>query len=733
MVDFGKKLADEERAARGGYIDDVFGSGGLFAQAFPGYEARQGQVDLARAVDVAIREGVPAIAEGPTGTGKSVAYLVPLVWHLTQGREGLLARRPAPPPPPEGPLSDLDSDEAADRPEGEEGPEPPRALVATANIALQEQVIRKDVPLLQGLLPWRFTAALAKGRSNYLCLDRHDDTAGELVLEPLRDHDDRAQWLEIARWAATTGTGDFSELPFELRSSLRPKLSVSADDCVGPTCPRRADCFPQKAKRAVKRADIIVANYHLLFAHLALAAEGAQLLPRFDVVVLDEAHAAADIARDFFGFRVTPGALRHAARLLVAPKGKSKKGFLPTIDPELRAEIDRLSDGFFSELRDHRRSPRYYARLSEPDVAEAAPLCEALRKAATLYQATADKGEAAPPRQAELLRAGRRARILAGDVERAIGLLDPKREIYFVEEEDRGPGVPSRIALCGAPLDPAPLLRATLFESPELTTVVATSATLATSRGDDAFDYAVRQLGAEAATELLVDSPFDLRRQALTIVPRDAPDPKAKDFAEQLAPLVVRVVELARGRTLGLFTSRRGLRVAAEAVRAELGDRYSILVQGEAPRTQLVERFRKDVSSVLLGTRSFWAGVDVPGEALSCVVIDKVPFDPPDDPIADAMDEKLGRKCFVEWAIPRAATELRQGFGRLIRSKQDRGVVVILDRRLVLKPWGKKLRRALPETAFSEDLEDVGRFLFPEPVAAPAGPTRRRSAAGGSR
>jgi ATP-dependent DNA helicase DinG len=263
-----------------------------------------------------------------------------------------------------------------------------------------------------------------------------------------------------------------------------------------------------------------------------------------------------------------------------------------------------------------------------------------------------------------------------------------------------------------------------------LVCAVATSATLATSRGRTAFDYAVRTLGADAAETLLVDSPFDLARQALTVVPRDAPDPKAKDYSERIAQLVVRTVELARGKTLCLFTSRRALKICAEAVRAELGDRYVILVQGDAPRTQLVERFRNDVSSVLMGTRSLWAGVDVQGDALSALLIDRIPFDPPDDPLSDAMDEVLGRKMFSEWSIPRAAVELRQGFGRLIRSKTDRGVVVLCDRRLVTKPWGKMILRALPETPRSEDLADVETFLYP---AQRTLPTRRRSVAGGGR
>ncbi len=708
------------------YLDEVFGPAGFFASAFPGYEPRDGQIALAKQVDSAIRNCRSALVEGPTGTGKSVGYLVPLIYHLHHNAKTIVEEREDAPRSMSDELADLN-----DELQGTGGErEPARALVVTANIALQEQLVGKDVPLLQRILPWPFTAAIAKGRANYLCHDRFDDSVAEYLLEPPRDYDDRRQWNEVAAWASTTQTGDFSELPFEIRPSLKPRLAVTADDCLGKSCPRRLDCHAEKAKQSVAKAQIIVTNYHLLFAHLALAMEGAAILPRFDIVVMDEAHEASDIARDFFGFRITAGSIRHAARLLVPGKVKGKKAPLPEIDRELHEQITASADHFFEQLREHRRSREYFARIRDERVAEPEGLCAGLLKASTLYQGMADNGGLEAARAAELRRAARRVKLLRGNIEAAMSLEGALGKgskkggsVYFIEEEERDRG-PARVTLCARPLDVAPMLRESLFEALNLRCTVATSATLATGRGADAFDFAVKQLGAEDADELLVDSPFDHQRQALLVLPKEVPDPSSKDFADRLAPIIVRAVEEAQGRTLGLFTSRKGLRIAAEALRTALGEQYVILVQGEAPRMQLVKRFKDDVSSVLLGTKSFWAGVDVPGEALSCVLVDRIPFDPPDDPILDALSER-SRATFTEYSIPRAAVELRQGFGRLIRSRQDRGVVVLLDKRLVSKGYGKKILRALPDAPISNDLGDIGRFLR---ARAPA---RRRSAVAG--
>jgi ATP-dependent DNA helicase DinG len=674
------------------YITQVFGANGLLSKRFEGYQPRPGQMELAHAVDHAVREGDRVLVEAPTGTGKSVGYLVPAVYHLTVGAEALLAAR-------------VSGEEDGFDPEDDADPAPPpRAVIATANIALQEQLIGKDVPMLQKLLPWEFTAAIAKGRANYLCLHRFDETTADVLLDPIRDPEDRARWNDVAKWAATTEKGDLSELPFELSSNLRPRLSVTADDCMRKACGRFDDCHSERARKAVQDADLVVTNYHMLCSHLAFAAEfGKGILPRFDILILDEAHALPDVARDFFGFRVTSGAISYATRLMAASKWKGGSPFKPS----LREDLMRAAEDFFGELLAYKKGPIYHARLKEPDPVESARLVSLLEQARDAQLGVASSGVDLE-RAEQLRRAARKCRIHAENIRRAMKNEDKGRdcdEVFFVEEQGRS------AALCCKPVKVEGILKSTIWEQASIRAVVATSATLAADNSPNALDYFAIEVGAEKAEQLVVESPFRFEEQALLVVPGDLPDPKSKTFSDDVARVIADVVEAADGRTLVLCTSYKTLTSAADLLERRFGDRFAILRQGQAPRTQLIARFKADVSSVLVGTKSFWEGVDVPGEALSCTVIDKIPFDPPDDPINDAMSEILGEKAFREYAIPRAAIALRQGFGRLIRSATDRGVVVMCDKRLVDKPFGKTILRALPRTRLSRSIDEIRPFL----------------------
>jgi ATP-dependent DNA helicase DinG len=645
----------------GDYIDEAFGPGGHLSRALPGYEPRRGQVDLARAVDRAIRDSTVLLGEAGTGVGKSFAYAVPAVWHAVhEGR---------------------------------------RVLVVTANLNLQDQLAGKDLPLLRACLPWPFDFAVMKGRANYLCLDRHADSLSESVFGSLFGRREEVeQWDRVNSWAAETTGGDVAELPFEPLPSLRQRFTVGAEDCLGRACPRHGDCFANRAKVRAESAHVVVANYHLLFAHLQVVRGSggeAAVLPPFDAMVLDEANRAADIARDFFGARVTAGACRWAARLLAGKEGD--------LDPELKERISGEADRFFEALGDHAASPAYRSRLRRADsVRDWGRLVGLMQRASSVYLSAAGTEE--PKRKEQLRKCASRCEGIVSAVTAAMS--DPAGDddrVYFVDRQG------DRVALASKAIDVSGRLRAELFEAESVGSVTCTSATLRVGASFEFFSGEVGVAESHDVEELVAESPFDFREQCLLVVPRDAPDPKLDVQHREAARLFVEACRQAGGRTLGLFTSYRSLTVAHELASARLP--YRVMRQGEAPRHELVRRFREDKTSVLLGAESFWSGVDVPGEALSCVVMDRLPFPNPSDPVMDALAER-DDDSFRNQSLPRATTMFRQGFGRLIRASTDRGAVVCLDSRLLDKPYGKLFLKCLPAgVRMSRDLADVGRFL----------------------
>ncbi len=635
---------------------DVFGAGELLAQRFEGYAPRPGQIEMARAVGLAIDDGRHLLVEGPTGTGKSLAYLVPTI--LDAARTGR------------------------------------RVLVVTANIALQEQLVGKDLPLLAELLPVDFSFALMKGRSNYLCRRRfeQEEQGGTLgaAFEP-----DQVGWVEQhLDWARTTLHRDVSELPFQPDYSLWRRFSVRSEDCLGSDCPQHDNCHHRQAAERAAASTVVVANYHLLFAHLVVRhATGEDIvLPPFDVVVLDEAHKAADIARDFFGFRVSYAALRR----LTAPLEGVASSSLPEI-------LRQWSVAFCHDLGQLRRSRSYRVRLRTSGAVRHAELVQRLHQASRVYAAAAEGADKAEARR--LTRLAERCGETAERIRSALALDDPNA-VTFIEEDRQGRGV-----LCANPIQVSHRLRLLLFN--QVHAAVVTSATLSTDRS---FEMAKAELGVPEPRELVVDSPFDFAEQALLVVPRGLPDPTDPAWPASVASHVLEAIQQAGGRTLGLFTSYKNL---DRAHRRAASSDFRVMRQGEQPRTKLVAAFREDVGSVLLGTESFWAGVDVPGESLSCVVIDRLPFPSPEDPVLDAIREHDPR-WFLHHGLPRAVLAFKQGFGRLIRGSGDRGVVVVLDPRLLTRPYGRLFLRSLPRVPRSRDTADIGRFLAPPPPAEQA-------------
>lgn len=635
------------------YLTRVFADGGLLGSRFPSYERREGQVALARTVDEAIRGGRHALAEGPCGTGKSLAYLVPATWHAHHGHK--------------------------------------RVVIATANIALQEQLVRKDLPLLAEVLPWPVTFALLKGRNNFLCLERLAESdahaqGGLAAFDGSREpHQD-----ELLTWARATQTGDVSELPFVPAPSLWARLSVGADDCHGDGCPHREDCFAERARAAAQEADVVVTNYHLLFAHLAVRRETGMdlILPPFDALVLDEAHEAADVARDFFGFALG----QHTFARLASAAGDLGHRQLAG---ELRQEAGRV----FQALAAYARSPAYGKRLRAPGFvsASAEDLQRALRSLVTAASECGEDDGADAKRRALARNTARNAAVAGGRLAEGLAQADAGK-VYWLDVDAKG-----RARLCAKPIDVAGLLRDELFgRCPSVSLV---SATLTTS---GTFDFVRGQLGVpESALEVIAESPFDFESQALLVVPEGLPDPRAVDFVDAAARVFQRVLEACDGRTLGLFTSYRSLNAVFERID---GGRHRVLRQGELPRAELTRLFKEDAGSILLGTGSFWTGIDVPGEALTGLVIDKLPFPSPEDPVIDALCEADAR-AFDNHLVPRAIIALRQGVGRLIRAKTDVGVAVILDKRLAENGYGKRFLRSLPPMLATRRLENIPRFL----------------------
>lgn len=682
---------------------DVFSR--VLPAAWPGYAPRDGQMVLTGAIADTLEKGGVLLAEGPCGTGKGLAYLVPAI---------------------------LAADKAGKT-----------VVVVTASIALQEQLIQKDLPALAEALSAELrnplTFALLKGRQNYLCLNALAE-AGAADQPPILSHDDRAELAAVDRWARTTTTGDRLELPMIVRDGTWALRSVSTDDCLRDGCDHYDDCFARAAKARAESVRVLVINYHLLFAHIAVKAEsGADLvIPKtagfgsplaWDTILCDEAHEAGDIARDFLGCDMSEAMVRRVASWL-KEDAKDRDDDLRAERLTLAAGLEREAAALWRSMVD--RVPRAErghgskagdertARLREGLPAEA--LHDLMREAHGVaaaafaklakHAADLDKDEKKVMRRAESC--ARRARKIASWLDAAVCPGDAPHVVLWLGVREVGRFREERATLHGRLLDVGSVLREELFGRSRA--VVLTSATLTTggmprlnltapAEQSDTWGWIRAQLGLPGSTPALaVASPFDFARQAVICLPsgRDAlPNPKTEReaFDAAVCAAMARVARAAGGRTLGLFTSRRMAERAAAHLRT-LGLPYPILCQGEQPRPHLLAAMKAQ-PSILCGTASLWTGVDLPGEAVVAVVIDKLPFTPPDDPVMQALGElaayRTGDKMagFTQESLPRATLEVRQGVGRLIRSVSDWGAVVLCDSRLTTAGYGKKVIASL--------------------------------------
>jgi ATP-dependent DNA helicase DinG len=554
-----------------------------------------------------------------------------------------------------------------------------RVVVATATKALQEQLLDKDVPVAAAVAGRRVTVAVLKGRQNYLCRRQLQGFQPFLLAE---GRDARA-WEAMQGWLDETETGDRAELALEPSDALWSELAVGADRCSGRRCAFHGTCFAEAARGRASEADLVIVNHALYFAHLA---SGGGVLPEHDAVVFDEAHRLEESAASWLGGRVSRSVLRRLA-------GDVERACREAQRPLPAREIDRVERCGERLLRAV-APPAGRRRLREVPAEPALLLGDAL---GDLADALSGGGE-------ELDALARRALGCAAQVE---ACLEPdERERVVWAEPD---------ALAWAPVDVSGELRDRLWDDGP--TAVLVSATLTT--GEDA-RFVRKRLGLEHARETVVGSPYDFRSQALLYLPRSMPDPRSDEFIDRAAEEIVELLALSEGRALLLTSSYRALDAYRERVRGRVP--YEVLVQGEAPRERLLERFRDEVESVLLATSTFWQGVDVPGEALSLLVIDKLPFSAPGDPLHEARCEaveRLGGDWFRDYALPTAVLQLRQGFGRLIRGHADRGVVAILDPRLRTKGYGRAFIGALPRCPAADDLAAV-RAFFGEPLAISA-------------
>ena len=546
-----------------------------------------------------------------------------------------------------------------------------RVVVATATKALQEQLLQKDVPVAAAAVGRDVDVQVLKGRANYLC--RRQLAGFQPFLLP--DGRDGLAWEAMQGWLDSTQTGDRSELEVEPSGALWSELSVGPDRCSGRRCPFVSACFAEAARERASHADLVIVNHALYFAHLA---SGLNVLPEHDAVVFDEAHRLEESAASWLG----GGVSRHALRRLAHDVERACRDGQRALPGRELDRVERTGDRLLRAVA----PPSGRRRLREVPPEPALVVIDALGDLATALHGQTEDLDAL----------SRRALAYAGEVEACLEPAGTERVVWA--EPD---------ALQWAPVDVSGELRDRLWDDGP--TAILVSATLTT--GEDAA-FVRRRLGLDKAREAVVGSPYDFPEQALLYVPRQMPDPRSDDFTERAAEEIVSLLELSEGRALVLTSSYRALDAYRERVRGRVP--YEVLVQGEAPRERLLERFRSDIGSVLIATATFWQGVDVPGESLSLLVIDKLPFSAPGDPLHEARCEAVeqgGGDWFRDYALPTAMLQLRQGFGRLIRGHSDRGVVAILDPRLRTRPYGRAFLAALPRCPLVEDPAAVGRFF----------------------
>jgi len=646
-----------------GSLYQFFAPGGVLSRTHPAYEFRRGQLQMAQAVEQALEEKRHLIVEAGTGTGKTLAYLVPVI------RSGK------------------------------------RVIISTGTKNLQEQLFHKDIPFLeQALFPdgeGRLNVCYMKGRNNYLCRKKLYDLTDQPVLSGLEEIE---HYRAIAAWEKTTQTGDRAELA-ELpeASALWHKIDARSDACIGQKCSSFDECFITEMHRRAMESDIIIVNHHLFFADLSIKqqreyAPDTGILPEVGAVIFDEAHELEDVAGSYFGISVSNGRLEELCRDVEA---SLQRNHMLSVSISSAVKSLRERSMFFFALL-----PQGEGRFSFENRRDF--LEENGDEFTSLQQSLArlvSELENLPSKPEEVFNFARRSQ----ELQVQLGFLMESQDhntVFWIERR-RGGRDKFNVYLQATPIDVAPILKTCLFDN--LDCAVLTSATLAVGGG---FEYMRRRLGLEHTRESVLPSHFDYESQALLYVPPDLPDPRTPQFAARAADRIRRLLEITRGRAFVLFTSYAQMNDVYQRLLGEID--FPMLLQGDAPKTALLEEFRLTPHAVLFATSSFWQGVDVQGEQLSCVIIDRLPFAVPSDPVVAARVKSIdaeGGNAFFQYQVPAAVITLKQGFGRLIRSLHDRGLLVLLDNRILKKQYGRVFIESLPNYRKTTEMGAVEEFF----------------------
>jgi len=645
----------------------ILGHDGRIAQRLKHYESRPQQLEMAEAVEAAIASQSHLLVEAGTGVGKSFAYLVPAILAATANQGESAA------PTKKKPI-----------------------IISTHTISLQEQLIHKDIPFLNAVLPVEFSAVLVKGRSNYISLRRLAATH-ERAASIFAEREPQEQLAKILHWSAKTADGSRSSLDFRPRPDVWDEVQSEHGNCLGKNCPTHEDCFYYRARRRVWNADVLVVNHALFFADLALRRSDVQILPDYDVVIFDEAHTVEGVAADHLGISVSNGQIDYLLNRLY--NDRTNRGLLVhhnlTRAQQLVAEIRHQQRDFFYGIcrwrEDHGATNGRIRQPPDVHVDLAGSLMELAGQLST-HAPKVDREE----QRIELVAAADRCLALSGSLS-SWTKQSLEDAVYWVEQSGRQG---QKLELVCAPVEVAPVLREELFN--RVNSVILASATLAVA--GQGFDFIKSRLGLTKSNELKLGSPFDYRSQVKLILPEGMPDPgeQPAKYEAAVCEMIKRYVARTQGRAFVLFTSYQMLKSCAARLGRWIAQENLTLYSqgGEMPRSLMLEKFRRDERAVLFGTESFWQGVDVPGDALQNVIITKLPFSVPDHPLLEARVDAIrsrGGNPFMEYQVPEAIIKLKQGFGRLIRTRTDHGLVVILDPRVRTKRYGRLFLESLPE------------------------------------